>query len=173
MKSHLRKSNLQSKTNDISIDFFLELSTNKLHIEFRVTGELDNYIFPQKSNLKRADELWKATCFELFLRNTETEAYYELNFTSSLSWNFSYLNSYRAKVQEVKGLGQVKIEVFTNDNNFKIFFELETDTFSFNQFNIYNAAVILKNSNDERTFWSLGLPSKVPDFHDEKGFLKL
>ena len=161
-----------SNIDNISIRSSINLEKNKLSISFILVGALENYIFPEKSKQKRADELWKATSFELFLANSKKEEYYELNFTSSLAWNFYYLSTYRADVQEVKGLGKPKIEVFQEADVFKIIFELETEALLFDGFDIYNLTCILKNIQNERTFWSLTRASIIPDFHNKKSFFK-
>jgi hypothetical protein len=166
--------NLQSHEliDNICVDVVSELSENKLYIAFNINGKLDAYIFPQKSKLKRVDELWKETCFELFLANSKTEEYYELNFSSSLSWNFYHLSGYRNHVSEVKGLAEPKIEIFKKIDEFKITFELELKNFSFEKFDSYNLATILLTKESNRTFWAIKHLKTQPDFHDKKSFLK-
>ena len=160
-----------SNIDNISISSTINLEENKLNISFLLVGALENYIFPQKSEEKRADELWKATSFEFFLANSQSEEYYELNFSSSLAWNFYYLEEYGADVQELKDLAKPKIEVFNDENEFKITFELEG--FNFKEFDLYNVACILLTKENERTFWSVKHQLSVPDFHKRQNFLRI
>ncbi len=45
--------------------------------------------------LIRAHELWKRTCFELFISPRGSEAYYECNMSTKGEWNIYYFDSYR------------------------------------------------------------------------------
>lgn len=167
------KNKLQShgKIKNISIESSLALTEQKIRISFVVKGALDEYVFPSTSTPKRANELWKATCFELFLANENEEAYYELNFSSSLAWNFYALDAYRGKVEEIELFSMPKIEVFEAKNSFKILFELRVKNLE--KFELYNVASILLNQEHERTFWTLKHLKTKPDFHDREAFLRI
>ncbi len=164
------KSNLQpyGDIDNITVEARVELDERKLFISFILHGKLDDYLFPKKSKPKRANELWKATCFELFLANSNEESYYELNFSSSLAWNFYYLKHYRAEVKEVKLLNEPIIEVFEEESSFKI--ELQLEGFGFEKFDSYNLASILLNKKNERTFWAMEHPKEKANFHQRKTF---
>jgi len=155
----------------ISIEGNLELIAEKIRLSFVVQGDLDAYIFPSKSTPKRDNELWKLTCFELFLANENEEAYYELNFSPSLAWNFYYLSAYRSEVEELKLLNSPKIECFEAKNVFKIVFELAIENLE--KFELYNVACILLNKENERTFWTIKHLNSQPDFHDKASFSKI
>ncbi|MFN9067110.1 MAG: hypothetical protein ACK5V3_07770, partial [Bdellovibrionales bacterium] len=43
----------------------------------------------------RKDELWKATCFELFLKVPGKSTYYEFNFSTEGYWNLYEFSDYR------------------------------------------------------------------------------
>jgi hypothetical protein len=172
----LIKSNLQPYGNidDIDVQAGLELQERKLLISFTVQGKLDNYFFPETSKLQRVNELWKATCFELFLANSKEEAYYELNFSSSLAWNFYVLKEYRAEVKEVKEvklLSEATIQVFREKERFKI--ELVLEGFDFENFDIFNLTCILLTKESKRNFWSSKKMNYKPDFHHRKYFLQI
>ena len=156
---------------DINVEVIFHLQENKLFISFTVKGKVDEYYFPATSKPQRANELWKATCFELFLADSKAETYYELNFSSSLAWNFYALKHYRAEVSEVKLLNDPIIQVFEENESFKI--ELELEGFDFSKFDICNLTCILLTKENERTFWSSKKMDEKPDFHDRKYFLQI
>ena len=155
----------------ISIEGNLELIAEKIRLSFVVEGDLDVYIFPSKSRPQRAQELWKLTCFELFLANENEEEYYELNFSPSLAWNFYFLESYRGEVKEMELLNSPTIEAFEVNNEFKILFELSVENLQ--DFDYYNVACILLNKEHERTFWTIKHLKSQPDFHDKASFLRI
>ena len=158
---------------NLNINSTFHLTNNKVQISFVVKGELDAYIFLQKLKLQRANELWKATCFELFLANSQKEEYYEINFSSSLAWNFYYLKNYRAEVQELKLLHEPKIEVYYHADELHIDFELETEILATENFDLYNVASICLTKDKLRTFWSVKHKKDVPDFHNRDNFLQI
>ena len=57
---------------------------DRLVLTYRVAGA-GRLILPAQASPERADGLWKATCFELFL-GLEGKAYREFNFSPSGRW---------------------------------------------------------------------------------------
>jgi hypothetical protein len=167
---HLLVNNLG--IDNINIDSSFELTSNKLSITFNIIGKLDKYIFPKKLKLKRADELWKATCFELFLANDD-EVYYELNFSPSLEWNFYVLDTYRTEPKELEFKEEPHIGFSHKNNEFNIVFELEANAINFKNFKYYNLATILLSKERRRTFWSVKHLNTQPDFHAKNSFLEI
>ena len=158
-------------TTTLNIESLLFIKEKSIEISFIISGALSEYIFPQKSEKKRVNELWKSTCFELFLVNSKKEAYYELNFSSSLAWNFYRLSGYRADIKEVQHISTPQIKVYKNDNEFKIVLEMEVENLE--EFDSCNVACILLKNNHERTFWSLHHHLDKADFHHRQNFFKI
>ena len=59
---------------------------NWLRVRWRVEGS-QQLVVPAFAGKGRADELWRTTCFELFLKPLGGEAYCELNLSPSERWN--------------------------------------------------------------------------------------
>jgi len=164
--SHREASNLRVTTT-------VHLNQKSIVLGFVIKGELEGYSFPPEAKQRRANELWKATCFELFLANSKHEAYYELNFSSSFSWNLYHLSAYRAELEEVALLSSPKIEVLSKEDEVQVFFELELEVGFLAQFDRYNVAVVLLNKENKRRFWALKEMREAPDFHCRENFLKI
>ena len=156
---------------DVMITSSVNIIGKKLTLTFTVKGSLENYIFPKEQLIKRANELWKASCFELFLENSKSEGYYELNFSASLAWNFYYLEYYRAKVQEVELTTEPTIQIRENKNSYGI--ELILEGYDFEIFDSCNLTAILLTEKDKRTFWSIQPMEDIPDFHNRCYFINL
>jgi len=156
---------------NVTLSSTLELSTHKLLLTFRIEGELEKYVFLEKREKKRVDELWRSTCFELFLASSKSEEYYELNFSSSLAWNYYYLSEYRAEVKEVENVA-LSINTSIKENIYEVNIILESNEFNFELFDMYNIATILLTREGERTFWSLHKMEENPDFHNKEFFNK-
>ena len=156
---------------DITVSSILNTIGRKLTLTFTVKGDLQNYTFPKEQTIKRANELWKATCFELFLANSKKDEYYELNFSPSLAWNFYYLKYYRAEVQEVEIVAEPTVQIREDKNSYSI--ELTLEGFDFERFDSCNLTAIFLTQEGERTFWSIQPMKESPDFHHRDYFVAL
>jgi len=160
-----------SSIDDITITSTLSIINRKLTLVFMLKGALENYIFPKEQSIKRENELWKRTCLELFLADSKSEGYYELNLSPSLAWNFYYLKHYRADVEEVVLTSVPTIQIEEDTNFYSIEFTLEN--FNFEIFDSCNLTAILLTKKDKRTFWSLKEMADTPDFHNRDYFINL
>lgn len=72
---------------------------NWLRLRWRLDGAERLHV-PGFAGKGRADELWRGTCFEAFLRPDGGEHYCELNLSPSERWNAYDFDSYRAGMKE-------------------------------------------------------------------------
>ena len=71
-------------------------------VEFTLTGELRAVRVPPPGFAQRADELWRHTCFEAFVRRDDVPGYLELNFSPSGAWQAYRLGGYRQDMAPVE-----------------------------------------------------------------------
>jgi hypothetical protein len=71
----------------------------RLLLSYTVAGKIGDLLMPAVIASSRADELWRHTCFEAFIRGTQADSYYEFNFAPSNQWAAYRFDSYR------KGMG--------------------------------------------------------------------
>src|SRR5262245_27252521 len=69
---------------------------SRLTLRYIVTGKLKKLRVPPVTTSVRADELWRHTCFELFVRPSPDAAYYEFNISPSTQWAAYQFNEYRS-----------------------------------------------------------------------------
>jgi len=169
MKNRLKP---HTPTSNLFVDSSLKLTKSKIVLSFVIKGKLFDYTFPKKYKLQRLDELWKETCFELFLAGDD-KSYYELNFSPSFGWNFYLLNAYRAEPKELEVLNEPKIKSEKREDEFSIYFELESKNLNFEKFTHYNLATILLTKEKKRTFWAIKHLKDRADFHDRESFLEI
>ena len=65
-----------------TVDADLERVAGGVVATFRVSGDLSRLVLPEPAAAGRADDLWKTTCFELFVEG-EGATYREFNFSPS------------------------------------------------------------------------------------------
>ncbi|OJU17478.1 MAG: hypothetical protein BGN95_19965 [Sphingomonas sp. 66-10] len=87
----------------------LERNGSETCLRYAVDGA-DAVIWPAPAALERADELWKATCFELFVMPGEGAAYLEFNFSPSGRWAAYAFDAYRAGMHDLPLSADPKIE---------------------------------------------------------------
>ena len=75
------------------------LDADWLRLRWRVENSQRLFV-PPFAGRGRADELWRTTCFEAFLRPVGWEAYVELNLSPSERWNAYDFERYREGMSE-------------------------------------------------------------------------
>jgi hypothetical protein len=70
-------------------------ATASTNIWFGVGAPAQRFVIPEAVEPARRDELWKATCFEAFLRIPGADAYREWNFAPSGQWAAYDFSEYR------------------------------------------------------------------------------
>jgi len=166
MKHQLTPYKQSSKVKIIST---LEQNKNLLHLTFKLSGDIKHYKFPKTKKQERKDELWKESCFELFLATEDEEAYYEFNFSPTLAWNSYRLEYYRAEPKKIDEVELIEFEVKQTKETLLVEITLDVQTL---KFDTYNLATILLNKQEEREFWSLKAKGDTPDFHNPLEFEK-
>ncbi len=146
---------------------------SKLSLIYKLRDEL-NEVEPLPSTSEssdviheRKDELWKSTCFEMFLNPVGHKQYYEFNFSPEGAWNCYHFAGYRFPQPPVPAV-QFEIERFAATNK-----QLEIrliNKSTFRQFNVGLTAVV-KNKNNQVTYFSLKHENSKPDFHVADTFI--
>ena len=70
-------------------------ATATTNIWFGIGAPASRFVIPAPVEPRRADDLWKTTCFEAFLRVPGTEADREWNFAPSGEWAAYDFTAYR------------------------------------------------------------------------------
>ena len=70
-------------------------ATATTNIWFGIGAPASRFVIPEPVEPKRADDLWKTTCFEAFLRVPGAAAYREWNFAPSGEWAAYDFTAYR------------------------------------------------------------------------------
>lgn len=77
----------------------LSLTDSWLRVRWRIDG-VDRLVVPKFAGKGRADNLWKTTCFELFLKPRGGTAYSEFNLSPSERWAAYDFADYREGMEE-------------------------------------------------------------------------
>lgn len=71
------------------------LPPGAMRVHFALRGELRRIRIPRAGPAVRAEELWRHTCFEVFVRHPDVSGYLECNFSPSGAWQVYRFSGYR------------------------------------------------------------------------------
>jgi len=134
-----------------------------LVLSFVVNGRISDLRLPPVMAAARADELWRHTCFEAFVRTSAGPGYYEFNFSPSTQWAAYRFDSYRSGMRVATEISTPRIEARSTAESYILQASLELDGLS-PPWRLGLSAV-LEETNGRKSYWALAhLPGK-PDFH--------
>jgi hypothetical protein len=144
----------------------------ELSIWFWLSGDIENVRWPDLcADGIRADELWKETCFEAFVRVDGKPGYSELNFSPSGRWAAYQFDRYREGMRDIErgqfGSGYKG----THDNgeygmNFGAIgaFDRVVDW-------TLGLTAIIEAMDGTKSYWALAHAPGPPDFHNPDCFI--
>jgi hypothetical protein len=134
-----------------------------LILSYVVSGKISDLRWPPVVAPARADELWRHTCLEAFIRASTGSAYYEFNFSPSTQWAAYQFSGYRSGMRVATEIAAPRIEVRSDEATFTLQAALELDGLS-SPLHLGLSAV-LEETNDRKSYWALAHPPGKADFH--------
>jgi len=161
--------NHHKKQKEIEVEASLEINEKKITVEYKICGELKNYHIERISKKQRANELWKATCLELFISPKRDLNYWELNISPSKKWNVYAFDSYKKNMREEMRISSPILKIDSKERYYFISceFNLQIENLHLEQ-SRFNLAVILLDTHGMRHFYTINKKESVVDFHDKK-----
>lgn len=145
------------------IDVQVRRMGERLWLRFYVEGDPDLLAWPPEGE-GRADNLWKTTCFEVFIHTSE--GYVEFNISPSGQWASyafdGYRNGGRAAVEEVRGIG-----LEGGDDYAAIEAEVALPKGAIRM----GLSTVIETVDGAISYWALAHPSDKPDFHHPDSFV--
>ena len=141
----------------------------RLVLEYRTSGIPELYLPDRACSSMRADDLWRHTCFEAFVRAPAAEAYYEFNFSPHLQWAAYRFEGYRRDRSDVGCPPSIK--TMTGGGAFELQAELTLNglpdlTGSWRM----GLAAVIEEPGGRMSYWALAHPPGRADFHQSDGF---
>jgi hypothetical protein len=137
-------------------------------------GDLARVRIPPPKSAKRADMLWRHTCFEAFLRAAGAAGYYELNVAPSRHWALYRFEAYRTGMSSASPSQSPEVSVRRFEDRLEI--DATVDLHDAlgqrgpQRLQIGLAAVI-EDANGTLSYWALKHAKGQPDFHVADGFV--
>ncbi len=137
--------------------------TGALVLSYEAIGNIDGLHLPLVTAPTRTDELWRHTCFEVFIRPAVAATYFEFNFAPSTQWAAYRFDDYRSSMHTAE-IGAPRVEIKSSPGFFTLRAALELESFPLDPWRLGLSAVI-EESSGRLSYWALAHPSGKPDFH--------
>jgi hypothetical protein len=134
-----------------------------LILSYIVSGRISDLRLPPVVAPERADELWRHTCFEAFVRPSTGSAYYEFNFSPSTQWAAYQFSNYHSRMRVATEIAAPRIEVRSTGESCTLQVALELDGVSLPW--RLGLSAVLEETNGRKSYWALAHPPGKPDFH--------
>jgi hypothetical protein len=145
----------------------------KLAVRFALDADMSQVIMPPLRPSARADELWRRTCFEVFVALPEGEAYCELNFSPSTEWALYGFTGYRRGMTPITVRRPPRVAVRPTPRGLVLEAVTCLEELPMPQPGLplrAGAAAVIEEKDGRLTYWALAHPSSLPDFHHRLGF---
>jgi len=141
-----------------------------LALTYVATGDIGALLIPAAAPAARADELWKHTCFEAFVRPQDGPGYVELNFAPSGRWAAYRFDGYRKGMREAQ-IAAPRIEAVRTEDRLSLAVEVDlAPVLGVDRPWRVALAAVVESLSGAKSYWALAHPAGRPDFHDAAGF---
>ncbi len=145
----------------------------RLLLRYVVSGKIADLRLPPVVAAKRADGLWRHTCFEAFVRPASGPVYYEFNLAPSTQWAAYRFDDYRAGTSIVREIGPPRIESRSDGGSYTLLASLNLervpDLAGDTAWHLGLASVI-EDTGGRISHWALAHPPGKADFHHSDCF---
>jgi len=158
-------------TAGLSLSGTIERRENVIALSFVLAGDLEALAIPAPNNPDRADDLWQATCFEMFWAAEAKENYWELNLAPTGNWNVYAFSGYRRGMRREEGIACPSFDATRGPAHFVLSTHLDLSGLHHGRPPLkVGLCAVLKEKSNRLTYWALAHPGEKPDFHAAAGF---
>lgn len=150
----------------VGVEVEIVRSRSGLALRYAVTGDIAELTIPELAHQGRAHELWKHTCFEIFMRTEQGEGYYEFNFSPTGQWAAYHFAGYRSGRTDIADVADPGIGTRSINDRFEIRAAIDLSRLPelAGPWTV-GLSVILEQTDGNKSFWALRHPPGKPDFH--------
>ena len=136
-----------------------------LWLRFGVEGDVDAVKWPAETPQGRGAELWKHTCFEVFVRTAD--GYREYNLSPSGQWATYAFDGYRNGMKEAEEVATVPgMDGGADYVALEARIELPLDAEG-----PFGLSAVIETIDGAISYWALAHPAEKPDFHHPDSFI--
>jgi hypothetical protein len=136
---------------------------------FTLTGDLPGLVIPGPGAPIRTDRLWEHTCFEAFLADPRSEAYWELNLAPSGAWAAYRFRGYREGGEAAEGL-EPRLVTHRWPDRLEVHALVRLPPELAGRPIRAGLSVVVEPREGGLSFWALRHAAERPDFHHPASF---
>jgi hypothetical protein len=140
-----------------------------LTLAFALEGDLSSLRIPEPRSSRRADGLWRHTCFEAFVMAGEGPGYREFNFSPSGEWAVYSFHGYRDGGELESELAP-KIVARRTLNRLELEAQVCRGFLPQGRPLRLGLSAVVEHADGARSYWALQHPPGKPDFHHPDSF---
>ncbi len=141
-------------------------TANGFGVEFRATGVISQIVVPGSAPSRRADGLWKSTCFEMFWQAGDERGYREFNLSPSGEWAAYGFADVRAGMHDA----QVDSLALSSSHDGSELVVRVSIAAALGIPARIGLCAVIEDSAGVRSYWALCHAKESPDFHDPSCF---
>lgn len=148
------------------------LRPRRIFVRFILAGAVRHLRFPRRGwrPPRRADGLWRHTCFEVFLRAGDETPYHEFNLSPSGDWAAWRFGAYRSGRRVAREVGPPGIDPFRREGPHPCAFGAMLELERLVSLPLYEPwrlglSAVVEERNGRFSYWALRHPPGPPDFH--------
>ena len=146
-----------------------EAENGSLTLAFCLAGDMSGLNIPESRSPRRADQLWRHTCFEAFVMAGEGPEYREFNFSPSGKWAVYDFQSYRNGIELESELSP-GINVHKTMDRLELSAEICQGLLPHGRPLRLGLSAVVENVDGILSYWALRHPPGKPDFHHPDAF---
>ncbi len=151
---------------EVTVDY--DTGSGTLSLRYGLDADMARIRVPSQRPTSPADELWKHTCFEAFIRSAGTPAYHELNFSPSTEWAAYAFEDYRKGMTPVRVPRSPAIRVGRSVQHLQL--DVRFDLRTLSRPAALALAAVIEDQGGRLSYWALKHPAGKPDFHHPDSF---
>jgi hypothetical protein len=136
---------------------------DELRLRYRVDGH-EAMVVPPFAGVGRADELWRTTCFELYLQPRDTTGYVEFNFSPSRRWAAYAFTDYREGMRDLPMGHEPVCDIAEGERFFVLDVRLSPNSLPPQPW-VVGLSAVIEEEGGAKSYWALAHPRDKPDFH--------
>lgn len=140
---------------------------DRMMIRYRLDGCSD-VVVPDKTATGQADELWRTTCFELFIADAGG-SYREFNFSSSGQWAAYRFSGYRNLAGDYEPI--IEPEIITDSGASVLTVTVFLSAQEFAGSSHTSLTAVVEEKRKRMSYWADRHPGLKPDFHNPACFV--
>lgn len=148
----------------------------QMSVTYTVVGDISTIVMPLIMAQERADDLWRTTCFELFLSQPDGVSYMELNFSPCSRWAAYYFSGYRTGQRDLALVSVPRLDLRVSTGSLELGVELDLACVAPEKVDIdwqAGLSAIIEARDGAKSYWALAHPPGDPDFHHRDCFAAL